>query len=317
MEFFWTIYRKQLNDARLCRQVKKRSLSSIMAEGEGLTNMLTVHRTESTTLRMVAAQRGAPVEHSGELHGNTAPPAEALQTYRAQFSDSQFASDVSIRYRLAHAEKAAAHFDQLFSIRLHLGLTDEHYEELGDISVPCLFRDGPPAKVEVRLRPRRPHPTTLRASAIFTSRDGLSWLTALPDVHVAFQQVFAPLPSPPAWGRGDKLSLFQALWEEICGRSERDDPALSCATSLFCCQLKEAALAAVVKEHFQPFLLSDAAAEEFKVLFYLPPRCHILMKVRSEEDAARFDIATDDWKLLPHVSSYLLMVTSSPEDTRL
>lgn len=288
-----------------------------MAEGEGLTNTLTVHRTKSATFRMVEAQRGAPEELDGEPRGSTAQPAEALRTYRAQFSDSLFASDVAIRYRLTHGEQVDAHFDQLFSIRLHLSLTDEHYEELGDISVPCLFRDGPPAEVEVRLRPRRPYPTALRASAIFTTRDGLSWLTVLPDVHVAFRQVFAPLPAPPAWGRGDKLSLFQALWEEISGASEREDPALSCATSLFCCQLKEAALGSVVKQHLLPFLLTDASAEELKVLFFLPPRRHILMKVRLEEDAARFDIATDDWKLLPHVNSYLLMLTSSQEDTRL
>lgn len=300
----------------LYQQVKKRSLSSIMAEGEGLANTLTVHRTESATFQMVEVQRGAPPEHSGELCSSTAPPAEVLQTYRAQFGDTQFASAVTIRYRLTHAEGVDSNFDQLFSVRLHLGLTDEHYEELGDISVPCLFRDGPPAQVEVRLRPRRPYPTTLRASAIFTTLYGLSWFTVLPDIHVAFQQVFVPLPAPPSWGRGDKLSLFQALWEEI-SESEPDDPALGGASSLFCCQLKEAALAAVVREHLWPFLLSDTSAEELKVLFYLPPGRHILMKVRSEEDAARFDIATDDWELLPHINSYLLILTSSQGDTPL
>lgn len=298
------------------RQVKKRFLSSIMAEGEGLTSTLTIHRTKKATFRMVETLRVVREECNGEQCGREACPAEALQAYRAQFSDSLFASDVTIGYQLTHSELVDARFDQLFSIRLHLSLTDENYEELSDISVPCLFRDGLPPEVKVRLRPRRPYPTTLRASAIFTTQDGLSWLTVLPDVCVAFQQVFMPLPAPPAWTRGDKLSLFEALWGEISSESEQKDQLFNCATSLFCCQLKEAALAAVVKEHFLPFLLSDAAAGELKVLFFLPPRCHILMKVRSEEDATtRFDIATDNWKLLPHVSSYLLKLTSSQEDT--
>lgn len=288
-----------------------------MADGEGLTNMLTVHRTESATLRMVEAQREVLEKQDGEPPGSMVHPAETLQTYRAQFSDSLFASVVSIRYLLTHAEQADAHLDQLFSIRLHLGLTDGHYEELEDISVPRLFREGPPAQVEVRLRPRRPYPTTLRASAIFTTRDGLSWVTVLPDIQVAFQQVFAPLPAPPGWGREDKLSLFQALWEDISSESEQEDPAPGCATSLFCCQLKEAGLATVVTEHLLPFLLTDSSAEELKVLFFLTPRRHILMKVRSDEDAARFDIATDDWKLLPHINSYLLRLTSHQEDTHL
>lgn len=304
------------------RQVKKRSLSCIMAEGEGLTNMLTIHQTLRATFMMVEVQSEQEETQTDQSDLNQtereACPVEAstaLEVYRAQFSDSSFASDITINYQLTHTEPADTRFHQLFSIRLHFSLTDDHYEELSDISVPCLFKERLPPKVSVRLKPRRPYPTTLQAKAIFTTQDGMSWFTILPDIHVAFQQVFMPLPVPSAWGRGDKLSLFKGLWEEITSESTEKELS-NCATSLFCCQLKEAALFALVKKYFLPFLISDVSAEEeFKVLFFLPPQSHILMKIRSEEDAAHFDIATDNWKLLPHISSYLLMLTSSQEDT--
>lgn len=304
------------------RQVKKRSLSCIMAEGEGLTNMLTIHRTLRATFMMVEArseQEETQTDQSdlNQTEGEACPveASTALEVYRAQFSDSSFASDITISYQLTHTEPADARFHQLFSIRLHFSLTDDHYEELSDISVPCFFKERLPPKVSVRLKPRRPYPTTLQAKAIFTTEDGMSWFTILPDIHVAFHQVFMPPPAPSAWGRGDKLSLFKGLWEEFT--SESGEKELSnCATSLFCCQLKEAALFALVTKYFLPFLISDVSAkEEFKVLFFLPPQSHILMKIRSEEDAAHFDIATDNWKLLPHINSYLLMLTSSQEDT--
>uniref|UniRef100_A0A3Q4HJV5 AP-5 complex subunit beta-1 n=1 Tax=Neolamprologus brichardi TaxID=32507 RepID=A0A3Q4HJV5_NEOBR len=229
--------------------------------------------------------------------------------FRDQFSDSGFASEITLQYQLVHINSHDSHFDQLFSIRLHFSLTDHHYEELGDISVPCLLRERPSAIVQLTLKPRKPYPTSLHASAIFTSPDGHTWHTTLPDIHVSFQQTFLPLPVPSNWGRGGTLSVFEGLWDEIC--SESGDSAMS----LFCCQLKEAALNTLVEKHFLPFLISGAShKEEFKVLFFLPPRSHILLKVSSEEDAVHFNIATDNWELLSHINSYLLKITSLQED---
>ncbi|KAM9362426.1 AP-5 complex subunit beta-1 [Symphorus nematophorus] len=295
------------------RQVKKRSLSSIMSEGEGLTSVLTIHQTGKAIFRLVETQpqQRDEMKTDAEIEMESCPgeATAVLEAYRAQFGDPSFASEITLNYQLTYVDANDPRFDQLFSIRLHFSLTDDHYEELSDISVPCLFRDRPPPNVRLALKPRRPYPTTLHASAIFTTQDGLSWLTDLPDIHVAFQQAFVPPPTPPAWGQGGTLSLFEGLWDEISSEGGED-----CSTSLFCCQLKEAALIALVEKHFLPFLISELSEEELKVLFFLPPRSHVLLKIRSEEDAVHFDIATDNWQLLPHISSYLLMITSSQED---
>lgn len=301
------------------RQVKRRTLSCIMAEGEGLTNLLTIHQTEKAIFRLSEAHSEPPDETQtdtgSDLNHSETEASAVLEAYRAQFDDGGFASEITLTYRLTRTEAGDSRFDQLFSILLNFSLTDNNYDELSDISVPCLFRERPPPEVIVRLKPRRPYPTILHASAIFTTQDGLSWHTILPDVHVAFQQVFSSPPVPLTWGRGGKLRLFEALWEEISSERGEKDPSDG-ATSLFCCQLKEAALLALVKKNFLPFLVSDPSVEEeFKVLYFLPPQSHVLLKIRAEEDAVHFDIATDNWKLLPFVSSYLQTVTSSPRDS--
>lgn len=292
------------------QQVKKRLLSCIMAEGEGLTNMLTIHPTERAMLRLVEVPSEAPADAPSNPHESVdgpGGPKAVLAAYRAQFTDSSFASQISLNYQLKHAEDGDSHFDQLFTICLHFTLTDNNYEDLSDITVPCLIRGRLSPEVELSLKPRQPHPTSLCASAIFTTQDGLSWYTLLPDVPVAFQQLFRPLPAPPSWGRGQKLSLFDGLWEELGSESTPDG-----ATSLFCCQLTEAALLRLLTEHFLPFLLSQPCpGEELKVLLFLPPQSHVLLKIRSEEDAVHFSIATDTWHLLPHLNSYLLTLTSS------
>ncbi|XP_045931139.1 AP-5 complex subunit beta-1 [Micropterus dolomieu] len=302
------------------RQVKKRSLSCIMAESEGLTSVLTIHQTDEAIFRLIESEprEEAKTDQASDPNRSeteTCPgeASAALAAYRAQFEDPSFASEIALNYQLTHTEAGDSRFDQLFSIHLHFNLTDDHYEELRDISVPCLFRERPSPTLRLRLNPRRPYPTTLRASAIFTTQDGLSWLTVLPDIHVSFQQAFMPPPAPPAWGRGSKLSLFEGLWDEISSASGED--LADCATSLFCCQLKEAALIALVEKHFLPYLMSDLSdKDKFKVLFFLPPRSHMLLQISSEEEGVHFNIATDNWHLLPHISSYLQTITSSQKD---
>lgn len=298
------------------QQVKKRLLSCIMAEGEGLTNMLTIHQTDRSIIKLVEVRS----EAAGDARTSPDPsvtqgcPGEAsaaLAAYRAQFSDCSFASEITLNYRLMHTESEDPGFDQLFTICLHFRLTDDNYEDLSDITVPCLIRERSLPEVRLRLKPRRPHPTTLLASAIFTTQDGLSWFTLLPDISVAFHQIITPLPAPRSWGAAMKLTLFEGLWEELGSEEEPSDRA----TSLFCCQLEEAALLALVNKHFLPFLLSEPGpGEELKVLLFLPPQSHVLLRIRREEDAVHFSIATDNWQLLPDVNSYLLTVTSSQGD---
>lgn len=283
-------------------QVKKRTLSCLMAESEGLTSTLTVHRMDRPVLRLIQAaeqptETKTCVPDQNELQ-------EPLETYRAQFTEPHFASEMTLKYQLTHTEDSDPRFHQIFSIRLHFCLTNHHYEQLEDISVSCLFKERPPPVVQLRLKPRQPYPNTLQVSAIFTTCDGLTWLTDLPNVHVAFQQLFLPLPAPPAWSPGCRLKLFQELWDHICSESRG-------GCSLFCCQLRGVALRTLLNKYLFPFLLSDPCSEEFQVLLYLPPQNHMMLSIRAEEDAVHFNIATDNWQLLPHLNSYLLSITSS------
>ncbi|KAM4588846.1 AP-5 complex subunit beta-1 [Odontesthes bonariensis] len=294
-------------------QVKKRALSCLMAESEGLTSALTIHQTEKTIFSLTEAPSEQPEEpKDGNLDRGEAQSIsdeEALATYRAQFDDPNFASEITLRYKLTHILGHEPQFDQLFSLRLHFSLTDGHYNELRDISVPCLFRERPAPVVQLRLKPRQPRPTTFHASAMFTTRDGFTWHTTLPDVHVSFQQTFLPLPAPGSWAAESRLNVFQSLWDEMS--AEASDRVVS----LFCCRLKEAALSSLVGKHFLPFLVSDLShEEEFKVLLFLPPKSHVLLKIRPEEDAAHFHIATNNWELLPLMNSYLLAITSTQQD---
>uniref|UniRef100_A0A8C5DKC3 AP-5 complex subunit beta-1 n=1 Tax=Gouania willdenowi TaxID=441366 RepID=A0A8C5DKC3_GOUWI len=217
---------------------------------------------------------------------------------RLTFSDPSFSSSFPLTFRLLHVATPTPGFDRLYSVRLHFRLTDRHYESLSDVSVPCLFRERPPPTLTLTLKPRHALPTTLYVSALFSTEDGLTWLRPLPDLHITFRQTLLPVPVPPAL----RLQVWEGLWEEFEGGGGM--------VSLFCCQLEEACLQALIQEHFLPFLVSEVSQQEVKVLHFLSPRSHVLLKLHPQEDAVHFHIATDTAQLLPYVNAYLRTITS-------
>lgn len=288
------------------REVKKRTLSSIVTESEGLASVLSIHRTDKHVFRLVELQQMQDTDPVG--YSDPDQTSVGLEAYRAQFECLDWDSEIILNYQLVLTEDPDTRFDRIFSVRLHFTLTDDHYEELSDLTAPCLFRARPSPVVVLRLKPRRPYPTTLRVGAVFTTQDGLCWHTFLPDVHVAFRQTFMAPPTPLTWGRNAKLKVFEGLWDQICG--DREEDGAENATSLFCCRLQMDTLATLVHKHFLPYVVSNPSnKDQVKVLIFLPPRSHTLLKIRPKDDVVHFNIATDNWQLLPHISSFLSTVT--------
>ncbi|KAJ8360561.1 hypothetical protein SKAU_G00170860 [Synaphobranchus kaupii] len=288
---------------------KVRSLSSIMAESDGQSSCLTVHQTKRTVLQLVKVLHNEAWEAPGKGESESPEDKEVLKVYREQFLSPGFASEVNLRCHLKHVGEVDAFYHKLFSICLHFELTDSNYEEVKDITVPCLFKDRKPPVVHLKLKPRQPYPTRLRTSAMFATEDGLSWYTQLEDVFVSFPDVFLPLPVKVDWSQESREQLFDQIWRCTCS----EECSLS-ATSLFCFELGERSLRGLVDLNFHPYLIcKNQDQERYKVLFFLPPQCHVLLNITITEDAVHISIATDNWKLLPYINSYLQNVTSETQ----
>ncbi|KAJ8258723.1 hypothetical protein COCON_G00177350 [Conger conger] len=287
---------------------KVRSLSAIMAESDEQSSCLTVHQTKKPVLQLVKVpQNEARASSKGE--SENFDDKEVLMVYREQFLDPVFASEVNLKCHLTHVGEVAALYHKLFSICLHFELTDTNYEDVQNISVPCVFKDRKPPVVHLKLKPRHPYPTHLRASAMFATEDGLSWYTQLEDVFVSFPDVFLPLPVKADWSQESREQLFDHIWRYTCS-----EECSQSATSLFCFELGDRSLCSLIDLNFHPYLISKNQNQDcYKVLFFLPPQCHVLLNITNTEDAVHISIATDNWKLLPYINSYLQNVTSETQ----
>ncbi|KAM9444210.1 AP-5 complex subunit beta-1 isoform 2-T2 [Clarias gariepinus] len=282
-------------------QMKVRSLSAITASEE-LGSCLTVLQTESCILELIKVHKNGSQDAgpSAEVLSD----ADLYEFYQEQLKTPGFASEVILMYNLVHANMPDPRFDRIFTICLHFDVDTMHYSDVNDIYVPCLFRDRKPHSVSVTLKPHHPYPTSLRVSAIFTTEDGQSWHTRLPDVKVSFHEIFLPVPLPLGTPLQGKAEVFDRIWDTISLKEPRTSE-----TSLFCFKTGSEPLADLIEKNFQSYLISRKV-NGWKVLFFLPPLYHILLMIREGEDAVQVSIATDNWELLPHVNSYLQIITA-------
>ncbi|KAK1157282.1 hypothetical protein AOXY_G24905 [Acipenser oxyrinchus oxyrinchus] len=293
-------------------QAKIRSLSSIMAESEELSSCLTVHRTRQPVLKLVKLSEDgiSKPDHSSSGPEDSTPDVDLLKVYQNQFLNPEFASVVILKYHLTFAGEVDALYHKLFCICLHFEQTDSNYERVSDVSVPCLIYDRKPCVVSLTLKPWRPYPTVLHASAIFTTEDGLSWHTQLDPIPIGFPDLFLPLPVPVHWSQGSREQLFHQLWKSLCPEESSQS-----ATSLFCFEVGERSLREVIESSFHKYLVyKQLNPESYKVLLFLPPQFYVLLKIKNSEDAAIVSIITDNWKLLPFINSYIKCITDYSAD---
>lgn len=278
---------------------KIRSLSAITAS-EGLSSCLTVLQTDSCVLQLTKIDKNCSSDAPLSAAVLSETEMDVYEVYRERLEATDFAPEVILRYNLTHTNTRDLRFDRIFSICLHFEVDMIHYANVSDIHVPCLFRDREPHRVDVALKPYHPYPTSLRASAIFATEDGQSWHTRLPDVEVSLPEIFLPMPVSLQL----KEEVFDRIWDPISS----GEPCAS-ETSLFCFKARSEFLSDLIADHFQGYVVLHGQ-NTWKVLFFLPPRFHVLLVIREGEDAVQVSIATDNWELLPHVNSYLQNITA-------
>ncbi|ETE59271.1 hypothetical protein L345_14998, partial [Ophiophagus hannah] len=272
--------------------VKTRSLSSsIVADSESFVASLTVHPVDPAPLKL---QR---IEITGDVPA--VPPTEQeVDGYCQWLLEDRSPSRLSLAYRLVPAGPGTPPYDLLLCVVLRFTCTSQHYEPVPELCIPCLSTHRPSPTVRLTLRPHCPYPTRLNVSALYTTQDGLTRWSQLENLDVAFPDLFLPLPVP-SWSSEKRHQLFDALW-----RCLHPDAKEAHAESLTVWPLPPRSLEGLVRDPFGKYILAEEG-DEYRIALTLPPRDHILLQVRSVDDAARVSIRTDNWKLLPSLNHYL------------
>ncbi|XP_006861136.1 PREDICTED: AP-5 complex subunit beta-1 [Chrysochloris asiatica] len=232
--------------------------SSLVAENQGFAAALTVQGAPaSTSLRLSVGPR--------RVHGSS--PVLHLQVEALQ---------------------------PLYSLELRFRVEGQVYEPLEMVHVPFLCPDHPARLLPLPLHPRRPAPSHLGVSALYTTPTGLTCHAQLPPLLVNFQDLFLPFPSP---SEGTGPSFFDELWASCLPKG---------AESRVWCPLGPQGLEALVSHHLEPFVVAAQPPISYSVAIHLPPASKLLLRLGDAQvDGVSVALRTDDWTVLPLAGDYI------------
>ncbi|XP_004713743.1 AP-5 complex subunit beta-1 [Echinops telfairi] len=182
----------------------------------------------------------------------------------------------------------------LYSLELRFRVEGQLYRPLEAVHVPCLHPGRPARPLLLPLQPRRPAPTRLCVSAVYTTPTGRTCHAHLPPLPVKFEDLFLPFPSPL---EGTGSSFFEELWASCLPKGTE---------SRVWCPLGPEGLEALVSRRLGPFVVVAQPPDSYCVAIHLPPASRLLLRLgAAQEDGVSVALLTDDWTVLPLVGDYL------------
>eukprot|EP00731_Ephydatia_muelleri_P031205 Em0022g719a len=158
--------------------------------------------------------------------------------------------------------------------------------------------------VFLKLCPQEPVPTVLSINAAFTSENGVTYVSELPRINIEFSDLFQHVPILNC--KISPLDLFSAMWEKI-----------ETSQQIGTCLDVQHVVSVIHIPHQQSSQLPVNCVrliEDYSVVtqntgqcvfIFLPPKYHILMKFCCHTTSTAISIATDNWKLLSLINSFL------------
>ncbi|XP_078357955.1 AP-5 complex subunit beta-1-like isoform X2 [Oculina patagonica] len=219
-------------------------------------------------------------------------------TYYVHFTESQSLSKPSIIYALV--------------LKFH---SERRYKKLEDVHISYLSvaKSTNPSEgccqITVNYCPLDPVPAAFQVRAIFSDESGLTCAMKLDDLPVHFSDLFIPLEVPAQFKTVPlstlKAQLFSVLWDHITeAQHTSENPMGTGAESIVCLSVEWGTMGKILEERLLTFVMS-ASDDEVLLGIFLPPHQHLLLKFRPLNESTVVSVATDDWRMLQLVESYL------------
>lgn len=194
--------------------------------------------------------------------------------------------------------------------------TERRYKKLDDVHISYLSasKSTTPSEgcrqITVNFCPLDPVPANFQVRAVFSDENGLTCAMKLENLPVHFSDFFIPLRIPADFETSPvsviKERLFSALWDYITKiQRTSGDPTGTGVESVVCLSVEWSIMGKILEERLLPFVTSTSD-DEVRLGIFLPPLQHLLLKFRPLNQTTVVSVATDDWRLLQLVESYLL-----------
>lgn len=238
-----------------------------------------------------------------------------LDQYLKMVDGNAYSKEIPIKYYVHFTDSATLPIPSIIYALVLKFHTERRYKKLEDIHISYLSaaKSTSPSEgcyvITVNFCPLDPVPTVFKVRVTFSDEKGLTSAMQLENLLVQFSDLFNPLQVPAYFKTAPvasvKAELFSVLWDHIVKVQRTSEyPTGTGAESIISLSVKWSTMREILEEYLLPFVMS-ASDDEVQLGIFLPPCQHLLLKFHPLNDLTVVSMATDDWRLLQLVESYL------------
>lgn len=238
-----------------------------------------------------------------------------LDQYLKMVDGNAYSKEIPIKYYVHFTDSATLPIPSIIYALVLKFHTERRYKKLEDIHISYLSaaKSTSPSEgcyvITVNFCPLDPVPTVFKVRVTFSDEKGLTSAMQLENLLVQFSDLFNPLQVPAYFKTTPvasvKAELFSVLWDHIVKVQRTSEyPTGTGAESIISLSVKWSTMREILEEYLLPFVMS-ASDDEVQLGIFLPPCQHLLLKFHPLNDLTVVSMATDDWRLLQLVESYL------------
>jgi len=236
-----------------------------------------------------------------------------LEQYLKMLDGTTYSKEIPITYYIHFTETPSLTMPSIIYALVLKFHSERRYEKLEDVHISYLWaaKSTTPSEgccqITVNFCPLDPIPAVFQVRAIFSDETGLTCAMKLDDLPVHFSDLFNPLQVPAYFKAMQQPApeLFAALWDYITrDQHTSGNPVGTGAESIVCLSVEWNLMRSILQERLLPFVM-NASDDVVQLGIFLPPHQHLLLKFTPLNESTVVSVATDDWRLLQLVESYL------------
>jgi len=238
-----------------------------------------------------------------------------LEQYLKMLDGSTYSKEIPITYYIHFTEMSSLQMSSIIYALVLKFHSERRYKKLEDIHISYLSaaKSTKPSEgcyqITVNFCPLDPIPAVFQVRAIFSDETGLTCAMKLDDLPVHFSDLFNSLQVPAYFKTMQlptlKAELFTVLWDYITrDQHTSGNPSGTGAESIVCLSVEWSVMRRILEERLLSFVMS-ASDDVVQLGIFLPPHQHLLLKFSPLNESTVASVATDDWRLLQLVESYL------------
>jgi len=229
---------------------------------------------------------------------------DILEEYYKFLHSEECNRDVILKYSLSCDKNIEDIPNELFAINLSFDCSSTTLEQIKDVNCPYIAKDLYDEEYQeflLKIRPKRSVPTEIQVSATYFDDSNQCCMLQLDKMKIHFEHLFNPLPKLNDEDYGDEL--FNRIWDHITN-TQKSNATPDNESGISVKNLGSTIRWDDIVEKFKSFIVHESI-DSLNVGIYLPPKHHLLMKIKMQNKMVIVTIATDNYTIINMVDDYL------------